>query len=134
MLLKLPDKEHPMNNPVLLRADLLAATLGAGSVLAQTVPSPSPAPTSVSPVVSDVGPRPAEDRSSVGAVVLENSMVRAQREHAFEHSARRTGVATIGRGVLRATRQQQTEADLAALRLNQAIDFHGRGAATLDGR
>lgn len=125
-----------MNNPILLRAALVAATLGAGSVLAQTVPSPSPspAPTSVSPVVSDVGPRPAEDRSSVGAVVLENSMVRAQREHAFEHSARRTGVATIGRGVLRATRQQQTEADLAALRLNEAIEFRGRGAATLDGR
>ncbi|HEY0887106.1 MAG TPA: hypothetical protein VGE20_17565 [Ramlibacter sp.] len=123
-----------MNNPILLRAALVVATLGAGSVLAQTVPSPSPAPTSVSPVVSDVGPRPAEDRSSVGAVVLENSMVRAQREHAFEQSARRTGVATIGRGVLRATRQKQTEADLAGLRLNEAIEFRGRGAASLDDR
>lgn len=123
-----------MNNPILLRATLVVAALGAGSVLAQTVPSPSPAPTSVSPVVSDVGPRPAEDRSSVGAVVLENSMVRAQREHAFERSAKRTGVATIGSGVLRATRQKQTEADLAALRLNEAIEFHGRGAASLDDR
>lgn len=125
-----------MNNQILLRAALVVATLGGGSVLAQTVPSPSPspAPTSVSPVVSDVGPRPAEDRSSVGAVVLENSMVRAQREHAFEQSARRTGVATIGRGVLRATRQQQTEADLAALRLDEAIEFRGRGAASLDDR
>ncbi len=123
-----------MNNPILLRAALLGATLGAGSVLAQTVPSPSPAATSASPVVSDVGPRPAEDRSSVGAVVLENSMVRAQREHAFEQSARRTGVSSIGRGVLRATQQKQTEADLAALRLNEAIEFRGRGAASLDDR
>lgn len=123
-----------MNNPILLRAALVVATLGAGSVLAQTVPSPSPVPTGATPVVSDVGPRPAEDRSSVGAVVLENSMVRAQREHAFEQSAKRTGVATIGRGVLRATQQKQTEADLAALRLNEAIEFRGRGAASLDDR
>lgn len=123
-----------MNNPILLRAALVVATLGAGSVLAQTVPSPSPVPTAPAPVVSDVGPRPAEDRSSVGAVILENSMVRAQREHAFEQSARRTGVATIGRGVLRATQQKQTEADLAALRLNEAIEFRGRGAASLDDR
>lgn len=123
-----------MKHPILLRAALVAAALGAGSVLAQAVPSPSPAPTSASPVVSDVGPRPAEDRSSVGAVVLETSMVRAQREQAFERSANRTGVASIGRGVLRATRQKQTEADLAAVRLNEALDFHGRGAATLDDR
>lgn len=123
-----------MKHPILLRAALVVATLGAGSVLAQTVPSPSPVPTGATPVVSDVGPRPAEDRSSVGAVVLENSMVRAQREHAFEQSAKRTGVATIGRGVLRATQQKQTEADLAALRLNEAIEFRGRGAASLDDR
>ena len=123
-----------MKNPILLRAALVAAALGAGSVLAQTIPSPSPAATSASPVVSDVGPRPAEDRSSVGAVVLENSMVRAQREHAFERSANRTGVASIGRGVLRATRQRQVEADLAAVRLNEAVEFDGRGAATLEER
>lgn len=123
-----------MNNPILLRAALVAAVLGGGTVLAQTVPAPGPAATSVNPVVSDVGPRPAEDRSSVGAVVLENSMVRAQREHAFERSANRTGVASIGRGVLRATMQKQTEADLAALRLNEALEFQGRGAATLDDR
>lgn len=123
-----------MSHQILLRAAVVAAALGAGNVLAQTVPSPKPAATSVSPVVSDVGPRPAEDRSSLGAVVLENSMVRAQREHAFERSATRTGVASIGRGVLRATMQKQTEADLAAVRLNEALQFHGRGAATLDDR
>ena len=123
-----------MKNPILLRAALVAAALGAGSVLAQAIPSPSPAATSVSPVVSDVGPRPAEDRSSVGAVVLEDSMVRAQRERAFERSANRTGVNSLGRGVLRATRQRQVEADLAAARLNEAVEFDGRGAATLDER
>lgn len=124
-----------MDHPILLRAALLAAaTLGAGSVLAQSVPSPSPTATSASSVVSDVGPRPAEDRSSVGAVVLEHSMVRAQRDQAFQRSAARTGVATIGNGVLRATRRQQTEADLAAVRLNEAIELRGRGAASLDDR
>lgn len=125
-----------MKHPILLRAAVVAAALGAGSVLAQTVPSPSPspAPTITSPVVSDVGPRPAEDRSSVGAVVLEDSMVRAQRERAFEDSARRTGVTSLGRGALRATRERQAEADLAALRLMEAIELRGRGAAALDGR
>ena len=48
-----------MTYPYLMRTALIAATLGAGGVLAQT-----------SPVRSDVGPPPAEDRSSVGAIVL----------------------------------------------------------------
>lgn len=119
-----------MKHPISLRCALLAAMLGAGGVLAQT--SPSPSPTSPDPVVSDVGPPPAEERSSVGAVVLENSLVRAQREQAFQRSAARTGVASIGRGVLRATRQKQTQADLAAVRLNEALEFQSRGASSLD--
>jgi len=117
-----------MKHPISLRCALLAAMLGAGGVLAQT----SPSPTSPDPVVSDVGPPPAEERSSVGAVVLENSLVRAQREQAFQRSAARTGVASIGRGVLRATRQKQTQADLAAVRLNEALEFQSRGASSLD--
>lgn len=119
----------------LLRAATLAAALGAGCVLAQTTGGQTPPATpGVAPVVSDVAPPPAEDRASTGAVVLENSLVRAQREHAFERSASRTGVASIGRGVLRATMRQQTEADLAAVRLNEALELQGRGAASLNQR
>jgi hypothetical protein len=110
----------------------LAATLAGGSVLAQTTPSQS-VPAQTAPVMTDVGPAPAEDRASTGAVVLENSLVRAQRENAFERSASRTGVATIGRGAVRATMRSQTEADLAQARLNQALELQGRGAASLTG-
>ena len=57
--------------------------------------------------MTDVGPAPAEERASPGAIVLENSLVRAQRESAFERLASRTGVASVGRGVLRATARAQ---------------------------
>lgn len=119
-----------MKYPISPRCALLAAVLGAGSVLAQT----SPSATSPGSVVSDVAPLPAEERASVGAVVLENSLVRAQRERAFQRSAARTGVASIGRGVLRATRAKQTQADLASVRLNEALEFQDRGASSLDGK
>ena len=118
-----------MKYPNLLIA--VAATLAGGSALAQTAPSQS-VPVQTAPVMTDVGPAPAEDRASTGDVVLENSLVRAQRENAFERSATRTGVATVGRGAVRATMRTQTEADLAQARLNQVLDLQGRGAASLN--
>jgi len=121
-----------MKYPVLLSAGVLLASWGAG-VLAQTVPSqaaPHPSP----PVVSDVGPRPAEDRSSTGAVVLENSMVRAQREQAFERAGSRTGVTSVGRGTVRAMKRAQVQADLAQARENEAIELRERGASSLDAK
>ena len=118
-----------MRYPNAMRTALLAATLGAGCALAQTT---APVPTEpTSPVVTDAGPRPPEDRSSTGAIVLENSMVRAQRENAFQKSSSRTGVGSIGRGVLRATAKAKAEADLAQAREAEAVDFHERGAGSL---
>lgn len=96
-----------MKYPHITRIAALAAVLGTGGVLAQTQ---SP------PVMTDVAPLPAEERSSTGAIVLENSLVRAQRDNAFQRSASQTGVATVGRGVLRATLKAQAEADLAQAR------------------
>jgi hypothetical protein len=118
-------------NPSKLRAVLLAATLGAGSALAQTAPSPAPTPAGQAPPVSDVGPAPAEDRSSTGAIVLENSLVRAQRDNAFERSASQSGVATVGRGVLRSTMRARTEADLAQAREAEKMELKHRGAGSL---
>jgi hypothetical protein len=119
-------------NPPNLRAVLLAATLGAGSAIAQTAPSPTPTPAGQAPpVVSDVGPPPAEDRSSTGAIVLENSLVRAQRDNAFERSASQSGVATVGRGVLRSTMRARTEADLAQAREAEKMELKHRGAGSL---
>ncbi len=96
-----------MKYPYITRIAALAAVLGTGGVLAQT---------QTPPVMTDVAPLPAEERSSTGAIVLEDSLVRAQRENAFQRSAAQTGVTTVGRGVLRATLKAQAEADLAQVR------------------
>ncbi len=118
-----------MRYPYAMRTAVLAVTLGAGCALAQTT---APVPTEpTSPVVTDVGPPPPEDRNSMGAIVLEGSLVRAQRENAFQRSSARTGVGSIGGGVLRATAKAKAEADLAQAREAEAVNLHERGAGSL---
>lgn len=112
-----------MNYPCLIRTAAFAAVLGAGNVFAQTAP-----------IVTDVGPAPAEERSSTGAVVLENSLVRAQRDNAFQRASSQTGVTSLGRGVLRATAQAKAQADLAQAREAEALNLYGRGAGSLTGK
>ena len=109
-----------MKSPYLLRCAALVTALGTGGVLAQSAP-----------VVTDVGPPPAEERSSTGAIVLDKSLERAQRDNAFERSAARSGVASVGRGAVRATMRAQTEADLAQARQDEARELRGRGAGSL---
>jgi hypothetical protein len=104
-----------------IRTAAVGAALAAGCALAQT---PAPA-------VTDVGPPPAEERGSTGAVVLQNSLVRAQREDAFQKSSTQTGVGSVGRGVLRATMKAQAQADLAHAREAEAADLYNRGAGAL---
>ena len=118
-----------MKYPYLIRIAAVAAAMGAGATLAQTQPSAAP----VGPppaVVTDVGPPPAEERSSTGAIVLEDSLVRAQRENGFQRSAAKTGVATVGRGVLRSTLKAQAEAATARAREEQMLDLHRMGAGS----
>lgn len=107
-----------MKYPYMTRIAALAAVLGTGGVLAQTGVL---AQAETAPVMSDVAPLPAEDRASTGAIVLENSLVRAQRNNAFQRSASRTGVASVGRGVLRATLNAQAEAELAQIRKGEVL-------------
>ena len=119
-----------MKYPILVRGIALAAALGAGGLLAQTrpaVPDNGPMPA----VVTDAGPAPAQERESLGAIVLGNSLVRAQHQHAFEQDAARTGIASVGRAVLRATKQAQTQAELARAREDEAVELDRRGAAGL---
>lgn len=129
-----------MNYAILIRGAALVAALGAGSVLAQTKPADTgttpPAVTDVgpAPVVTDVGPAPAQERDSLGAIVLENSLVRAQRQNAFERASSRTGVASVGRGVLRATAKAQRETDMAQAREDHAAELYRRGAGALTDR
>jgi len=121
-----------MKYPYLMQAAALAAVVGAGGVLAQPTPSGPTSPSSPStPTVTDVAPLPAEERSSAGAIVLENSLVRAQRENAFQRSAAQTGVTSVGRGVLRATMKAQAQAELAQAREAEAIKLHEHGAGSL---
>ena len=126
-----------MNYAILVRSAALVAAVGAGSVLAQTRPADigtsPPTATDAGPpaVVTDVGPAPAQERDSLGAIVLENSLVRAQSQHAFERASSRTGVGSVGRGVLRATAKAQREADMAQAREDGAAELYRRGAGAL---
>jgi hypothetical protein len=113
-------KEPHMKFSHSTRTAMLGAMLGVGCVLAQTAPK-----------VTDTAPPPAEARESTGAVVLENSLVRAQRENQFQNSAAQTGVATVGRGATRAMTRAQTQAALAQAREAEALELYRRGAGSL---
>ena len=100
---------------------VLAAFLAAGAAHAQAPAAP----------VTDVGPIAAEERDSNGAVVLENSLVRAQRNKAFAESSSRTGVGTVGRGVVRAKSRAEVQGELASARKLEAEELYRRGAGSL---
>lgn len=85
---------------------LLLALLS-GAVLAQTAPS-STVPGKSAPVVTDVAPAPPEDRGSTGAIVLEQSPVKAKREAQADaaqeqptDTTRRLGAGTLTPGAAR---------------------------------
>jgi hypothetical protein len=103
-----------MKYAFLMRTAMVAATLGAGCVLAQTdAPVVNDFARTAPAVLSDVGPPPAEERDSAGAIVLQDSMVRAQRNQAFHRAASRNGVASVGRHVMRARMDVQPQGELA---------------------
>ena len=94
-----------------VRGSLIAVLCGLGSAFAQEV---------TPPVVTDVSYAPAEDRDSVGAVLVESQMVLAQRRE-FGTRSTPEEVAAIGRGVVQAT--------LAAARAQgDGPDTHALGA------
>ena len=64
-------------------------------------------------VLSDAQPLPAEDRESTGAVVLDQSRVRAQQRTGFNASAERTGIpSAIGRNVTRVMERARSWKDV----------------------
>ncbi|TFZ01900.1 hypothetical protein [Ramlibacter humi] len=99
---------------------VMALTAGlAGGAMAQpatpAVPADSDAPpSSPGQVMSDVQPLPAEVRDSHGAIVLDQSKVRAQRQrNDFQAAGDRTGVtSTIGRNVSRIVERSRSWSDL----------------------
>jgi hypothetical protein len=84
---------------------LVAGLAGtAGGAMAQSLPADADAPPAApGQVMSDAQPLPAEVRDSHGAIVLEQSKVRAQQQRTdFTAAGERTGVtSTIGRNVSR---------------------------------
>jgi outer membrane receptor protein involved in Fe transport len=121
-----------MKYPTSICTALIAAALGAGVAFAQNAPAPAPAPTPTepAPVVSDVGPTPAQERSSMGAIIMDDSL-RAQRDRDFEESSSRTGVASVGRGDLRERMRAKAQAELAQARAAEAAELRRRGAGAL---
>ncbi len=99
-----------------------AAWLAGGAALAQTAPAR----------LTDVGPPPAEDRASVGAIVLKDEPVLARQEH---EAALRAGLDTRTMGAAppwwhmpsREERNAQREAE----RRRDAERLRRRGAAGL---
>jgi hypothetical protein len=83
-----------------LRAATIPALLAAGAALAQ----------SKAPIVTDIGASPAEERSSAGAIVFEDSMPRAHRR-TFGVRDTRAEVQAIGQNVMRATLAEIRDAD-----------------------
>ena len=86
------------------------------------------------PPTTDVGPPPAEERASTGAVVLENSPVRAQRDKALADTSVSGGPSMAAGSVVRAPTRAQARAARASARAAEAAEFRRRGAGSLTGK
>jgi len=109
-----------------MRTVALLAALATSGALAQSNEKPAAPEVGQPPVTTDVGPAPAQERDSAGAVVLENSPVRAQRT-LFGHPPGPTRVRQVTRNSVRA----QTELDLARQRQAETIELYRDGAGSL---
>lgn len=78
----------------------------------------------------DTAPLPAEDRNSLGAVVLMDDPVIAQREM-MDTMMARSAVDTrvMGAGPARVIRQEQAKEDLMVEKIREAMEFYRRGPA-----
>ena len=98
----------------------MAGTVAGPAAWAQaTMPTPA--------VMTDTAPLPAQERQSLGAIVMEDSMVIAQRQ-AFPGAAQRTSFAIAERQ--RMNRDQlRRDAELAEARAAEATKVLGGSAA-----
>lgn len=120
-----------MKSSSIKRGILVAAVLAATGAFAQS--QSSAIAQSTPAVMTDVSPLPAEERDSSGAIVLENSMVRAQRE-AFGGRYTPTQVSSVGRGVDRTLRTARTKEDLRQIRDEEEMRAREMGAGPLTWR
>lgn len=105
-------------------AAVLSTAVISGAALAQastTVPR------------SDVSPAPPEDRSSVGAVVMMDEPVLAQREQMQQMLARgAVDTRTMGAGPARLLRGPLTKEEIEAQKALDAAEFQKNGARALE--
>jgi hypothetical protein len=104
-----------------LAAWLLAGMACAGSAFAQ----------SGSKVLKDTEPLPPEDRSSVGAVILINEPVLAQREQMTRLAQERNPTSAMGAGPAVILRKEKTKSELESERVREAVEMRQRGAGGL---
>lgn len=97
-----------MNTRFIASTALMAAVLGGSMAWAQTAPTP--------PVLTDAAPLPAEDRASMGAVVLPEAPVLAQRELATQTMARHQQLMTTMMGAGPAVTVQSDDGQQQILR------------------
>jgi hypothetical protein len=103
-------------------AGALATALFSAGAFAQTT-QPQPA------TMTDTAPSPATERSSVGAVILMDQPVLAQRE-AMLQAQERSAVDTrsMGAGPNRIMRRAQTQEELEFIKALEAAERQQRGA------
>ena len=121
-------------SPAMRTAVLLAAFSAAGAFAqAPSTPAPGTPEVGLAHPVTDVGPAPAEERDSIGAIVLDASPVRAQRE-AFRARPASLRPDNIGRGVIRTSARARVKDDVAQAREDEAIGLYQRGAGSISPR
>ncbi len=121
-----------MKNPTFGRAAaavLSAAFLACGAVHAQTAVDSNVTPRmDLTPRV-DTAPSPAEDRNSLGAVVMMEEPVLAQREQMQNLARSAPDTRAMGAGAERVMQRASTREDLFQQRLIEALEFYRRGPA-----
>jgi hypothetical protein len=124
-----------MNHSPAMRTAVLLAAFASAGAFAQPAPTPAPGIPEVGATraVTDVGPAPAEERDSIGAIVLDTSPVRAQRE-AFGSRQASLRPDSIGRGVMRTSTRARVKEDVAQAREDEAIGLYQRGAGSITPR
>ncbi|MBG9389033.1 hypothetical protein [Caenimonas aquaedulcis] len=111
--------KYPTTVPTLRLAVAAAAFAAVGAFAQQATP----------PVMSDAEPLPANDRGSVGAIVLDKAPVRAQRDRDFEQAAEKSPDRRSG--LLRATLRDRTKTDLDQDRQDAEVNLQRRGVGSI---
>jgi hypothetical protein len=107
-------------------AAVLSTAVITGSALAQA---------STTAPRSDVSPAPPEDRSSVGAIVMMDEPVIAQREQMQQMLARgAVDTRSMGAGPARLLRGPLTKEEIEAQKALDAAEFQKNGARALDAK